>query len=286
MNSKNLAEDIYINNSLAFADLQLFTVIIVVSLPFAVIAGFAFGTWRRRVVRRSGQEKDLFVGETTVGAFLALLGLLLAFTFGNALTHNFERKSAIANEAAALGTAFNYSDLLPDEKAIGLKKALLEYSRTRILPEATSLRSDQEVTKYLLQTLESQAKLWPMARSTFDPAIVIDVSTLIAASISDVLNAHVRRMSSLPAPVSFFATWATIGSAAVALFLLGNRAALQQRELSWRTFVFCAFLVAIILIILDTQRATEGYIRLDQGALYTTIIQMEQSVNAAAVPSN
>lgn len=286
MNAETFADDAYIDTSLAFADLQLFAGIIVLALPLSVVIGFAFGTWRRNVARRKGQRKDLFVGETTVGAFLSLLGLLLAFTFGNALTHNFERKSAIADEAAALGTAFMYSDLLPPDQGLDLKKALLEYSRTRILPEATSLRSNAEVTDYLTQTLKSQSKLWPMARATFNPEIVVDVSTLVATSVTDIMAAHVHRMSSLPAPVSFFATWTMIGSAAVALFLLGNRAALQGRELSWRTFVFCAFLVAIILIILDTQRATEGYIRLDQGALYSTIIRMEQSINDASVVAN
>lgn len=286
MNAETFADDIYIDTSLAFADLQLFAGIIVLSLPLSVVIGFAFGTWRRNLAQRKGQKKDLFVGETTVGAFLALLGLLLAFTFGNALTHNFERKSAIADEAAALGTAFMYSDLLPEPQSVALKKALLEYTRTRVLPEATSLRSNDEVTEYLAQTLEAQSKLWPIARQTFNPSIVVDVSTLIATSVSDVLAAHVHRMSSLPAPVSFFATWTTIGSAAVALFLLGNRAALQGREMSWRTFVFCAFLVAIILIILDTQRATEGFIRLDQGALYSTIVRMEQSINDASVVAN
>lgn len=279
MNHESFADDIYIDTSLAFADLELFALVIVMALPVSVVAGFAFGTWRRNVVRKSGQEKDLFVGETTVGAFLALLGLLLAFTFGNALTHNFERKSAIAAEAAALGTAFQYADLLPEEKNVAMKKALLEYSRTRIIPEATSLRSDKEVANYLLQTLQAQAQLWPIARSAFAPDIVVNVSVLVARSVTDVLDAHVLRMSSLPAPVSFFATWTTVVSAGVALFLLGNRAALQGRELGWRTFVFCGFLVAIILIILDTQRATEGYIRLDQGALYTTIISMEQTLN-------
>lgn len=286
MNSEAFADDTYIDTSLAFADLQLFAVIIVVSLPLSVVLGFAFGTWRRNVVRKKGKEKNLFVGETTVGAFLSLLRLLLAFTLGNALTHSFERKSAIATEAAVLETAFMYSDLLPEKQSLALKKALLDYTRTRILPEAHSLRSSEEVTSYLVRTLESQSKLWPIAQSTFNSDVVVDVSTLIATSVTDVLNAHVLRMSSLPAPVSFFATWTTVGSAAVALFLLGNRAALMGRELSWRTFVFCAFLITIILIILDTQRATEGYIRLDQGALYTTIIRMEQSMNDPSVATN
>ncbi|MEM8630026.1 MAG: hypothetical protein AAGF74_02200 [Pseudomonadota bacterium] len=282
MNSNSFANDVYVNMSLAFFDLERIATLILVALPLSVLAGYGFGTWRRRVVTRKGKEVDLFVGETTVGAFLALLSLLLAFTFGNALTHTFERKSALATEAAALGTAFLYSDLLQEPQSSEIKKAMLEYARTRILPEASSLRSDAEVTNYLEETLQSQAKIWPLALQAFEASTPAPITALVAKSITEVMDAHTLRMSSLPAPVSHFANWMTIISAGVALFLLGNRAALLGRPLSWRTFVFCIFLVAIILVILDTQRATEGYIRLDQGVLYTAIIQMEQSLTVAA----
>ncbi|WP_164658935.1 hypothetical protein [Tropicibacter sp. Alg240-R139] len=277
MNSDSYADDVYVDTSLAFMDLERYAILILVALPLAVIIGFGFGTWRRNIMVRNGKDVDLFVGETTLGAFLSLLGLLLAFTFGNALTHSFERKTAMATEAAALGTAFLYADFLGDPQRNELKKTLLDYSRTRILPEASSLRSDKDVSRYLARTLEIQGQLWPITQAAFETPTPAPIVSLVSKSVTDVLDAHTFRMVSLPAPVSFFGNWMMIIAAGVALFLLGNRAALLGRQLSWRTFVFCVFLVTIILVILDTQRATEGYIRQDQGVLVSAIIQMEQA---------
>ena len=188
----------------------------------------------------------------------------------------------MATEAAALGTAFLYADFLADPHRIELKKTLLDYSETRILPEASSLRSDQDVSLYLSRTLKIQGLLWPITQSAFEAPspIPAPIKSLVAKSITDVLDAHTFRMVSLPAPVSFFGNWMMIIAAGVALFLLGHRAALLGRELSWRTFVYCVFLVAIILVILDTQRATEGYIRQDQGVLHAAIAQMKQAYAA------
>ncbi len=280
MNSVSYADDIYVDTSLAFMDLERYAILILVALPLAVIVGYGFGTWRRNIMVQKGKDVDLFVGETTLGAFLSLLGLLLAFTFGNALTHSFERKTAMATEAAALGTAFLYADFLADPQRTELRKTLLDYSRTRILPEASSLRSDEDVSRYLARTLEIQGQLWPMTQAAFETSTPAPIVSLVSKSITDVLDAHTFRMASLPAPVSFFGNWMMIVAAGVALFLLGNRAALLGRQLSWRTFVFCVFLVAIILVILDTQRATEGYIRQDQGVLYAAINQMKQTFDA------
>jgi hypothetical protein len=60
--------------------------ILLVSLPLAAIAGFYAGRDRRRRLREEGAAIEKVVSDTTMNAFLALLGLLLAFTFGNSLS--------------------------------------------------------------------------------------------------------------------------------------------------------------------------------------------------------
>lgn len=69
----------------------ILVLILLIALPLSAILGSVVGAARRRQAV-SGQDVDKAVDDTTLGAILALLGLLLAFTFGNALSLTETRK--------------------------------------------------------------------------------------------------------------------------------------------------------------------------------------------------
>ena len=75
-------------------------------LPIFAILGFLSGRARRERQIADGKGIEQLVGDSSLGAILALLGLLLAFSFGNALALLESRKADIIAEANALGTAF------------------------------------------------------------------------------------------------------------------------------------------------------------------------------------
>jgi hypothetical protein len=58
----------------------------------------------------------------------------------------------------------------------------------------------------------------------------------------------------------------------------GNRAGIAGRPLTWRTFVFAYSLFAVMVTITDVQRATEGFVRLNDSNLRATIFDMEQAL--------
>ena len=102
--------DTFVSRSFPFwvAILVLF-----VFLPGCALLGHRIGTLQYR--RRDPSEPDRGLsGETALGALLALLGLLLGFTFSAALNWREDRVSAVVEEAAAIGTAFLRADLLPE----------------------------------------------------------------------------------------------------------------------------------------------------------------------------
>ena len=98
MNAANLYNQI----SLPLVSLESAAWILLLTLPLAAVLGFATGRYRRKALIAANADVDQVVGETTLTTILALLGLLLAFTFGNALSLSQARKAAISNEAAAL----------------------------------------------------------------------------------------------------------------------------------------------------------------------------------------
>lgn len=96
--------------------------------------------------------------------------------------------------------------------------------------------------------------------------------------MNDALDAHLVRMKTLSQPVSETTLLMIVMAALASLFLLGNRAGLMGRSLTWRTFVFSGFLFVVIMTILDTQRSNEGFARVDDTALRATIFDMEQAL--------
>lgn len=226
----------------------------------------------------AGKEVDHVTGETTLAAILALMGLLLAFSFGNALTVAQERKSTLFSEAAALGTAFLRADYLPDPGRTDIQKALLAYTETRVIETDHDMKTLEDFQAFVNRSMAAQARLWPLTlEATADP-VPPPVKTFVAGAVNDALDAHLDRVKTLSNPVSEFTQAMMLGLAMTALFLLGNRAGYLGRELTWRAFVFSAFLFIVIIVIVDTQRPLDGFVLVDSTAMRATIFEMQQAL--------
>lgn len=252
--------------------------ILLVSLPFAVLVGFTVGRSTRKRLGEEVREIDSVVGQTTMGAFLALLGLLIAFTFGNALTTSQSIKDAITREAAALGTAFLRADFLADPGRTSLQTAILDYARTRVAPRGEPIHTRDEALAFLETTLHAQSRLWPLTlKASHDPTPP-PIQTFVAGAMNEVLDAHLYRMATLSVPISAFTQAIALAAAITAVFLVGNRAGLLGRALTWRVYAFALFLCAIMYTIVDIRRGSAGLIQVDDSALHATIFEMEQAL--------
>ncbi len=273
------AIDVYANIHISVLSLQVSAILLLIMLPLAAVVGYAAGAMRRKKLLAADREIDMVVGETTLSAILALLGLLLAFSFGNALSLAQDRKSSITNEAAALGTAFLRADYLDEPASTELKEAIFAYAQTRLMPDNSSIKSIEDAAVFLSRTLEAQAKLWPLTlEATADPTPP-PVKTFVASAINDALDAHLTRVQLLSNPVSDITQSMMLAAALVALFLLGNRAGLLGRKLTWRTFVFSGFLFVVMATIIDTQRGNEGLVRTDDTTMRVTLHDMEMALS-------
>ncbi|MDW4549498.1 hypothetical protein R5H32_09060 [Defluviimonas sp. D31] len=255
----------------------ILVIILLIALPLSAILGSVVGAARRRQAG-SGQDVDKAVDDTTLGAILALLGLLLAFTFGNALSLTETRKSDGIAEAAALGTVFLRADYLPEPSRTKIQAALLGYAKTRVLPADGGFKTRDQARQFIDVSLVAQARLWPLTlEATADP-MPAPLKTFFASAMNDALDAHLRRMQTLSSPVSGATQLTLLATALTALFLLGDRSGAAGRKPSWRTFVLSGFLFVVMVMIADTQNAFSGLIRLDDSTLDATIFEMEQAL--------
>lgn len=261
--------------SLPFLSLPETAILLFFALPLAAVLGYVMGARARRKRLKRSEEIEIVLGEMTLTAILALLGLLLAFSFGNALSLANTAKLSLIDEAAALGTAFARADLLAEPGRTDLQLALYQYAQTRTFDEILNLTSLEEVRDVIGQSLEAQAKLWPLTLDLIADPLPPALKTFVASSINAVLDAHLLRTQTLSTPVSEVANTMLLSLTLTSLFLLGNRSGAQGRALTWRTFVFSGFLFIITLTIADIQRGEQGLIEIDKTAIRATILEMQ-----------
>lgn len=272
------AVGVYGEVSLPTLSLGATVILLLVALPTAALIGHAFGRRQRTRILAAGKQVDKMIGETSLGAVLALLGLLLAFSFGNALSTAQIRKLTIIDEAAALGTAFLRADYAAEPARTELKTVIFEYTQTRLVPSVSELGDKAGVLQFLETTLEAQAKLWPATLAATQAPLPPAQASFIASAVNDAIDAHLYRMQTFSVPVSDITQLMVLATALASLFLLGNRAGMQGRVLSWRTFMFSGFLFIVMVTILDVQRSLVGFVQVDQSPIMVTLIDMENAL--------
>lgn len=273
---------LYHELTLSRLHLGIIALILIVSLPLAVFAGYRIGRATRRRVGADPEAIGRVLSETTTGAFLALLGLLLAFAFGNSLSVFQSIKGAITDDAAALGTAFLRVDYLAEPGRTELQTALLDYARTRVVPRGAPIDTAAKAEAFLERSLEAQSRLWPLTlEATRDPTPP-PIQAFVAGAMNAVLDAHLYRVATLSVPISAFTQGMVLAAAIAAMLLVGDRMAMLGQALTWRTFIFAAFLGILMYTIVDIRRSSEGLIRVDDSTLLATIFDMEAELDARA----
>ena len=147
--------------------------------------GFRLGSWRRR---RSGLEKDAPVG-ALVGATLALLGFMLATTFGIAVSRFDLRLNTFLDEVDAISTALLRAEFLSEPIQRDVKKALGDYIDVRL-----AATDPTKLNTVITRSEELHHVLWDLTiaaeRSTANQV----AAGLFIESINEIIDLHTRRV--------------------------------------------------------------------------------------------
>jgi hypothetical protein len=118
---------------------------------------------------------------------LALLGLIIGFSFSMAVGRYDQRKNFEEAEANAIGTEYVRLDLLSSADAAKVRPLLSEYLDQRIL--FYSSRDKSEIARINIRISRLQEQLWaavlPASRESHTPIIA-----LVVAGMNDVLNSQ------------------------------------------------------------------------------------------------
>jgi hypothetical protein len=229
--------------------------------------------------RKHWEEVETAGGKVVLTAMLALLGLILSFTYLGAVQRFEARKQNVILEANAIGTAFLLADLISEPRSTELKEILLDYARSRFISKEHSRRYTQEERKILLQKLiEQLERLWPITKKIIEEGKPRPIETTLVNSINHVIEMHNIRLAKALDKLPIAVTFMMVFMAAAALGVAGFNAGIYGKMSRWRLTAFALVLTLIMFIIQDYDRPAEGTIRVSNGSLYFLIHAMESDL--------
>lgn len=251
------------NESIIYrTDAWLLCLILLVSMIIMVYAGKQYISKRPSMGGIGAIEGSLF----------ALLGLILAFTFGMAGSRYDTRRSVIVEEGNVIGTAILRSDLYEDTERQGFKKDFAEYLEARIdvyeagRDTAALQAANTKAAKYSALLWQRAARLskisenW-VASSQMIPALnqMFDITTTRDAALrARVPDSIIVLLFALSVICSFFA----------------GMLAPTDKKLNWLTVIgFGLLTILVIFVILDLDRPNRGFIRGDKNVRYIVALR-------------
>lgn len=224
---------------------------------FALLSGFGwFGGWLRR--RHPEGDASSQSESHLLSANLALLGLLIGFTFSLALTRYDVRRTMVVIEANAIGTAWLRAGLAGTDTGPRLQGAIARYTDVRLrLPERG------ETAAVEAETANAQTAVWAEMRAAIKdtpPPLAAPIVTATNAMF-DAANARkAERDARIPLRVLEVVLLFSLMSAGIVGYVLGG-AGRRHRVV---TSILFLLLTLSLLLVLDLDRPWTGGITISQ----------------------
>jgi CDP-diglyceride synthetase len=243
------------------------TVVIVFS---SVMGGFHVG---RNFHKNNNKQSDAPIS-TIVGAMLGLLAFILAFTFGMAASRLDARKQLLMDETNAIGTAFLRADFLPAAQRDETKQLFKKYVEVRV----GLIGHPEKLRETLLESDALQDKLWSQVINLPEKAYSPALLALYISSLNEVIDIHEKRVIvgtqyRIPGSIILVLYFLTI----LAMGMVGYDFGVNNRSAVLNAVVVALAFAAILLLIEDLDRPSEGFLKVNQKPMF----DLQQKLNRA-----
>jgi hypothetical protein len=238
-------------------------------LLVSVLGALEIGHWLGRSMPVDESQSSLI--STSV---LAIIGLLLAFSFSMAGERMAQRRAAVLQEGNAIGTFLLRTDLVPEPTRSEMRRRVRHYVDLHI--EHWSARVDEAKTKAAeREAARLQDELWALAMADVRRAPEAQRQRFVISALNDMLDAASSALSAKTnhLPDAIFAYLYVLVLAAG--IVVGYRPLAERRSVVlWCTFALVVS--GVLVVLLDMDRARLGTIQND----ITPYIQLRDSVDA------
>ena len=200
---------------------------------------------------------------TLEAAILGMLALIIGFTFAMALSRFEARRDAVMNEANAIGTTALRARLLPEPHQAEVLKLLREYVKIRLDITQRPI-SQTELTAAIDRSNALQEALWVQAKGMAAKDNGMVPTGLFIQTLNEMIDNQGKRLAAARNRVPSIVLLALFGIAAVAGAFAGYASGLEARRTRLPVYVTGILVSAVILLILDLDRPSTGFIEVSQ----------------------
>ncbi|MGE5192597.1 MAG: hypothetical protein ACM3U2_08855 [Deltaproteobacteria bacterium] len=241
-----------------------------VMLAAAMLAGWAAGWWRGRSLPT---EKREVPASKFNDAILAILGLLLAFTFSMSLVKHEQRRQMVVTDSNAIGDFYTSVSLLKEPVRGKLQAVVRQYVEHRLsltqttLDEATFQRRLGEIQEmhHQMQSLVKEA---------------VDGGTRVVVPLVNTLNAltssHAARLAAVRDRLPPSVVLLLVLSAVISMPLMGWQQGASGERHPGATLGFTVLVCMAVWVTLDLNQPQRGWITVSQEPLHQLLKGMER----------
>jgi Mg2+/citrate symporter len=231
-----------------------------VALAFwgAMLTSWSLGRWSgRRFPPDSGQDP----GMKFTDASMAILGLLLAFTFAMSLGRHDQRRLTVVEESNSIGDFYTCATLLKEPQRSALQIVIREHAQNEL--RALSRFLPKEEQQNITQRNQEM-----YGRMTDIVARAVEEGTPIAVSLTNTLNsvtsANASRLAAYDESLPWSIEVLLFLAAIVPSFLMGKQQAASQKTRLSGMLSFIILVTLVIFVILDLNQGRRGLIRVNR----------------------
>lgn len=231
-----------------------------VSLGFTSAMLLAWGLgWK--LERRNPTESPQDPGTKFTDASMALLGLLLGFTFSMSLTRHEQRRQSVVSESNAIGDFYTCASLLKAPIGPRLVEVTRDYAEHKLDITRGTL-SEADLDRALQRFNDSHTKMTQLVADavTEGTPVTVPLTTTLNALISSEATRLAAYRDRLPWSILFLLLISSI----VPAFLMGKQQGISKVLHLTGTLAFIFLVTMVILVTLDLNQPGRGTITVSQ----------------------
>jgi Mg2+/citrate symporter len=190
-------------------------------------------------------------------ASMAILGLLLAFTFAMALGRHDQRRLAVVEESNAIGDFYTCASLLNEPHRNALQSVIRDYARNE-LNALSELLSTEETQRAILRSQEMHGRMTDIVARTIADGTPIAVS--LTNTLNEVTSANASRLAAYEAILPWSVQLLLLLAAVVPAFLMGKQQGASQKARLSGTLSFVVLVALVIFVIMDLNQPRRGLV--------------------------
>jgi len=235
---------------------------------WAIALGFAvamFASWYLgwRLGRRLHPEPGEDPGTKFTDASMALLGLLLAFTFSMAMVRHDQRRLAVVAESNAVGDFNTCVSMLKDPKRSNLQIVIRDYTHQQ-LDQLRRLLPPTEEDNAVQQSRETHAKMTDLVAQAMDGS---PLDLALTTTLNNLTSTYASRLAAYDEILPWSIVLLLLLSSIVPSFLIGMKQGETHKLHHSGTLSFIVLVSLVIFVTLDLNQPRRGLIRVNREPL-------------------